>query len=254
MCAHRGFNTIAPENSMPAFGAAIALGAEEIEFDLWMAKDGTIVSSHDPWLSRVSTGYDAIWKYTYPELLQYDFGVKHGAEFTGLKVPTFEDILKKFACHTVMNIHIKSMDDVNPVPEEMLTEIIRLIDKYDCRKYSYFMSGNPAILGQLQQLAPDIVRCAGATNDPFEDLVDKAIKYDCKKIQLYQPHFKKNEPDYVAKTIKKAHDNNIVVNVFYADTVEEARHYLELGADTILTNDYQRVSAAADGFEKYLRR
>jgi len=35
VCAHRGFNTIAPENSMPAFGAAIALGAEEIEFDLW---------------------------------------------------------------------------------------------------------------------------------------------------------------------------------------------------------------------------
>jgi glycerophosphoryl diester phosphodiesterase len=254
MCAHRGFNTIAPENSMPAFGAAVALGAEEIEFDLWMATDGTIVSCHDPRLDRVSTGSGYIWKYSYEELLQYDFGIKHGPEFAGLKVPTFEDILKKFAYHTVMNIHIKSMDDINPVPEEMLTEIIRLIDKYDCRKYSYFMSGNPAILGQLQRLAPDIARCAGATNDPFEDLVDKAIKYECKKIQLFQPHFKKNEPDYVAKAIKKAHDNGVVVNVFYADTVEEARHYLELGADTILTNDYQRVSAAADGFEKYLRR
>ena len=32
VCAHRGFNTVAPENSMPAFGAAVALGAEEIEF------------------------------------------------------------------------------------------------------------------------------------------------------------------------------------------------------------------------------
>ena len=116
------------------------------------------------------------------------------------------------------------------------------------------MSGNPAILGQLQRLAPDIARCAGATNDPFEDLVDKAIKYECKKIQLYRPHFKKNEPDYIAKTIQKAHDNNVVVNVFYADDVEEARYYLELGADTILTNDYQRVSASAEGFAKYLRR
>ena len=254
MCAHRGFNTIAPENSMPAFGAAVALGAEEIEFDLWMATDGTIVSCHDPRLDRVSTGSGYIWKYSYEELLQYDFGIKHGPEFAGLKVPTFEDILKKFACHTVMNIHIKSMDDINPVPEEMLTEIIRLIDKYDCRKYSYFMSGNPEILGQLQRLAPDIARCAGATNAPFEDLVDKAIKYECKKIQLYKPHFKKNEPDYIAKAIQKAHDNNVVVNVFYADDIEEARYYLELGADTILTNDYQRVSAAADGFEKYLRR
>ncbi len=33
VCAHRGFNTIAPENTMPAFAASIALGAEEIEFD-----------------------------------------------------------------------------------------------------------------------------------------------------------------------------------------------------------------------------
>lgn len=38
-CAHRGFNVVAPENSMPAFGAAIALGAEEIEFDLWPTKE-----------------------------------------------------------------------------------------------------------------------------------------------------------------------------------------------------------------------
>ena len=40
VCAHRGFNTIAPENSLPAYGAAVAMGAEEIEFDLWFTKDG----------------------------------------------------------------------------------------------------------------------------------------------------------------------------------------------------------------------
>ena len=44
LCAHRGFNTVAPENSMPAFGAAVALGAEEIEFDIWSTKDGVLVS------------------------------------------------------------------------------------------------------------------------------------------------------------------------------------------------------------------
>ena len=56
LCAHRGFNTVAPENSMPAFGAAIALGAEEIEFDLRTTKDGVIVSIHDYLLDRVSDG------------------------------------------------------------------------------------------------------------------------------------------------------------------------------------------------------
>lgn len=56
VCAHRGFNSIAPENSMPAFGAAVAMGAEEIEFDIWSTKDGVLVSCHDATLERVSDG------------------------------------------------------------------------------------------------------------------------------------------------------------------------------------------------------
>jgi len=251
MCAHRGFNTIAPENSMPAFGAAIGMGAEEIEFDLWAAKDGTIVSIHDAKLDRVSDGSGYVWEHTYDELLKFDFGIKHGDEFRGLKIPTFEDILKKFACHVVMNVHIKHINDTDPISEDTLREIIRLIDKYDCRKYCYFMTGNPVMLEQLRALAPDICRCAGATNDPFEDLVDKAIATDSKKIQLYSPHFPQNAPDYVEKAIKKAHEHGIAVNVFYSDKYDESKHYLELGADCILTNDYGRVSKSADGFEKY---
>ena len=45
--------------------AAVALGAEEIEFDLWSTKDGVIVSCHDSTLERVSTGVGNIWDYTY---------------------------------------------------------------------------------------------------------------------------------------------------------------------------------------------
>lgn len=58
VCAHRGFHNIAPENSIPAFGAAVALGTDEIEFNLWITKDGKIVSRHDCSLERVSTGFE----------------------------------------------------------------------------------------------------------------------------------------------------------------------------------------------------
>ena len=44
--------------------------------------------------------------------------------------------------------------------------------------------------------------------------------------------------------IEKAHANGIKVNVFYADTVEFARELLDMGADTILTNDYLMMSEA----------
>ena len=60
LCAHRGFNTVAPENTMPAFGAAVALGADEIEFDVWETKDGVLVSAHDETLERVSDGVGKI--------------------------------------------------------------------------------------------------------------------------------------------------------------------------------------------------
>ena len=97
---------------MPAFGAAVAMGAEEIEFDLWTTKDGEIVSTHDPVLDRVSDGTGYVYDYTYEELLKYDFGAKYNEEFRGLRIVKFEDILKKFACHTIMNIHIKIVKSI----------------------------------------------------------------------------------------------------------------------------------------------
>ncbi|MBQ7257063.1 MAG: hypothetical protein IJS60_05155 [Abditibacteriota bacterium] len=243
MCAHRGFNTIAPENSMPAFGAAVALGAEEIEFDLWETKDHEIVSIHDPNLDRVSNGTGFVGNKTLKELKELDFGSVYSPEFEGLQIPTFEEILKKFTRLVIMNVHIKHVDDINPLPEEYLKKIIDLCKKYDCEKYVYFMTGNPAILRQLEDLAPHMERCAGATEDPKEDLVEKALKYGCKKIQLFSPHFEFNPPDYVEKAVEKAHKNGIKVNLFYSDDPKEAKMYLDLGVDTILTNDYHRVGS-----------
>ena len=243
ICAHRGFNTIAPENSMPAFGAAVALGAEEIEFDLWETKDHEIVSAHDGDLDRVSNGQGFIGLKTLSELRELDFGSVYSPEFEGLKIPTFEEILKKFARQVIMNVHIKHVDEINPLPEEYLNKIIDLCKKYDCEKHVYFMSGNPAILKQLEVLSPDIERCAGAAYDPKDDLVEKALKFGSKKIQLYSPHFEFNPPDYVEKAIEKAHKNGIKVNLFYSDDKEEAKKYIDLGVDTILTNDYNRVAS-----------
>ena len=74
VCAHRGFSTVAPENTMPSLGAAVAMGAEEIEFDIWSSSDGVLVSCHDSTLDRVSDGTGNIFDHTYEELLKLDFG------------------------------------------------------------------------------------------------------------------------------------------------------------------------------------
>lgn len=242
LCAHRGFNSVAPENSMPAFGAAVALGAEEIEFDLWPTKDGEVVSIHDSKLDRVSNGTGRVWEHTYEELAALDFGGKFGPAFGGLQIPKFADILKKFAGHAVMNIHIKSFNSTDPMPEEFLRKIVQLIKDYDCEKYCYFMTGNLAVMGQLKSIAPHIGRCIGAGGDPMRDMVAEAIRYEAQRIQLFKPHFDKREPDYLEKTVAEAHAKGILCNIFWSDDPAETRRYFELGIDTVLTNDYLQNS------------
>lgn len=241
LCAHRGFNTIAPENSMPAFGAAIALGAEEIEFDLWSTKDGVLVSCHDSTLDRVSNGSGKIFEHTYAELLELDFGVKHGEKFKGLKIPTFEEILQKFAGQVIMNIHVKIWD--KKFDDPMIEQIVSLIRKYDCEKHIYFMTTNDNIIRRVMEYAPDLKVCVGwnGNKEPMS-IVDRAIELGAYKVQLFKPYFNQ-------ESIDKAHAHGILCNVFWADDPEEAKQYFRMGIDTVLTNDYLPVyNAVKDEF------
>ncbi len=236
VCAHRGFNTIAPENSLPAFGAAVAMGAEEIEFDIWNTSDGVLVSCHDSTLDRVSDGHGKIYEHTYAELLELVFGAKHGEKFRGLKIPTFEEILQSFAGRVIMNIHVKIWD--NNFPDPMIEQIVGLIRKYDAQKHAYFMTANDEIIRQVMEYAPDIPCCVGwdRNKDPMS-MVNRAIELGAYKVQLYKPYF--NE-----ETVKKAHEHDILCNVFWSDDPEETKKFREMGIDTILTNDYNLVSQA----------
>ena len=242
LCAHRGFNTIAPENSLPAFGAAVALGAEEIEFDIWSTTDGVLVSSHDPILDRVSDGKGKIYEHTYEELLKLDFGVKYGEKFKGLKICTFEEILKKFAGRVVMNIHVKiwDMDFKDP----MIEKIVDTVRRYDAEKHVYFMTTNDKIIKAVMEYAPDIGVCVGwdGNEEPLS-IVDRAIALGAYKVQLFKPYFNQASVD-------KAHEHGIICNVFWSDDPEEAIKFREMGIDCILTNDYLSIKNALEKHEE----
>ena len=234
LCAHRGFSATAPENSLPAFGSAVSLGAAEIEFDLWWTKDGEIVSLHDATIDRVSDGTGKVFEKTYAELQAYDFGTKQrGAHFAGLRIIRFADILAKFSCHTLFNIHVKP----DRLSDDQIRQLLRLIDDYDARRHVYFMTGSAPLIRSLTRLAPDIPVCLGAGGRSFMKHVEDAVALKCWGIQLFKGRFDE-------ETVKAAKAAGLRVNVFWSDNPEEARRYLEMGVDTILTNDYQPISAA----------
>ena len=233
-CAHRGFPAVAPEGTMPGFGAAVALGAQEIEFDVWWTKDGELVVSHDRSLERCSDGTGLVTDYTYEELLKFDFGAKFGNDsYKGLRIPKFEEVLAQFACRVIMNIHIKTGNNKLVYNVDLIKKIAALIHKYGCEKYCYFMTGNDILLKQLAQYAPGIKRCVGAGDEP-DRIVDRAIEMGCEKVQLFLEHAS-------AEMTAKAHEHGIICNVYYADTEKRAREYLDMGCDVILTNDCNNI-------------
>ena len=233
VCAHRGFNSVAPENSLPAFGAAVALGAQEIEFDLWPTSDGEIVVCHDPVLDRVSNGTGRIYEHTYAELMQLDFGTKFNERFAGLKIPTFEEVLERFARTVIMNIHVKIWD-LN-FKDRMFDKIISLVRKYNCENHIYFMTASDVIIRELATVAPDLKCCLGwSGKENGMEHVDRAIAAGAYKIQFFKPNYSK-------EAIDKAHANGIICNMFWSDDPDEAEKMLDMGIDVILTNDFFRV-------------
>ena len=100
--AHRGVSTENPENTMPAFIAAMEQGYKIIELDVDVTKDLQFVLLHDNSINRTGRYEDGspiteqirISDITYEEALQYDFGMWFSKKFKGVKIPLFEEVLK----------------------------------------------------------------------------------------------------------------------------------------------------------------
>ena len=139
-----------------------------------------------------------------------------------------------------MNIHLKTSGE----KPEYLDKVVSLIKKYDCEKYVYFMSGDDELLERLQKEYPQIPRCCGGGIGKWE-IVERAVKYDCKKLQFVKGYFNQEMVD-------KAKTNGIITNVFWSDDEEETEAFLNMGIDVILTNDYNRISKIVEKREKYI--
>ena len=231
LCAHRGFPAVAPENSLAAYGAAVALDASEIEVDLWWTKDGEPVTTHDPRIDRVSNGTGHVTNLTYAALCELDFGEKvKGPHFKGLKIVHFRDLLRKLACQTIFNIHFKQHPS-----EERLQAFVELVREYGAAKHVFFQIDIESLHPVLERLAPEIARYQG--RGAWFDIVDRAIKYRCKGVQCYKKCCN-------AEVVKKAHEAGLIVNLFWSNEPEEARELFMWGIDCLMTDDYQPISFA----------
>ena len=123
--------------------------------------------------------------------------------------------------------------------------IAALLRQYGCEHHCYMMSTSDKCLAEFHDVAPDIERCVGWDGEEHDmrRMVDRAVKLGVKKIQLFKPFFNQDTVDY-------AHANGIRCNIFWADDPREACRYIDMGMDTVLTNDYLQVSNAIKKHQK----
>jgi glycerophosphoryl diester phosphodiesterase len=154
--AHRGgISDGYPENTMAAFRRAMAIGADVIELDLRVTKDGQLVVLHDESLDRTTSGSGLVTDFTLAELKKLDAGGKE-------PVPTYEEVLQ-----LVAKTGTRLLLDIKNSPLIDKGEIIRLTEKYQAGSNVIFGVRNLDDFVTFHQLNPEILTL-GFVTTPFE--------------------------------------------------------------------------------------
>lgn len=109
IAAHRGYHVIAPENSVAAINAAVALGIEMVELDVRTTKDGILILMHDATLSRTTSGSGTVAETNYAQLEDLLLLTDDG-ETTTYTIPTLEQALKAAKGKIFVDLDVKVAD------------------------------------------------------------------------------------------------------------------------------------------------
>ena len=107
--AHRGASGYAPENTLEAFALAITQGADGIELDVQLTKDGIPVVIHDETIDRVTEKKGWVKDYTLKELKELTVLKNKFPEYSAAKIPTLEEVLDAVKASGIqVNIELKT--------------------------------------------------------------------------------------------------------------------------------------------------
>jgi glycerophosphoryl diester phosphodiesterase len=112
--AHRGASREAPENTLPAFELAWEQGADAIEGDFHLTKDGKVVCLHDRDTGKVADRKLEVSQSTLAELRTLDVGRKTGAQFRGTFIPTIAEVFATVPGRKKIYVEIKCGPEIIP--------------------------------------------------------------------------------------------------------------------------------------------
>lgn len=232
--ANRGASAYAPENTLEAFELAARMGADGVELDVHMTRDGELVVAHDEEVGRVANGFGLICNMTLPELKKLRFNKTH-PEYESATIPTLREVYELLK---PLGLNINTELKTSRIRYEHIEEkCVRLADEMGMTDRVLYSSFNRASLILLKRMDPRAR--VGLLRTPVGKLNDRKVVDPWDMAQLLgidaiHPHFTEllmyNEAD-------KAHAKGMQVNVWTVNEEADIRKSLEAGAD-MLIGDY----------------
>lgn len=235
--AHRGGADDAPENTLVAFAAAVALGYRYLETDVHLTRDGVLVAFHDARLDRVTDRRGAIAELEIAEVEAADAGHRFscdgGRSFPfrdcGVRVPRLEALLSRWPRCRV---------NIDPKTDACVAPLIALVDRLGAWERVCIGSFSDRRLRRVRRLsqgractsmgpcAVAVARMASASGSmPRQGA-------DCVQVPLRRGRI----PIVTARFVRAAHRAQLPVHVWTVDDEPTMQRLLDLGVDGIMTN------------------
>ncbi|PCC71253.1 glycerophosphoryl diester phosphodiesterase [Nannocystis exedens] len=239
--AHRGGGLLRPEETLPAFEHALAVGADVLEFDVHASSDGVLVAMHDATVDRTTDGTGAIKAQTLDELRALDAGYRFtpdgGQTFPyrgmGLQIPTLDEILEQFPDSYYL-IEIKQTDP--PIVDGLLAAL----EQHAALERVVVASGDLETIMAVRAAAPEV----------FTSLSTPEV------LDLY---LKVGSPEYVAparfvhspwdltsaELVTFAHELGLKVHPWTVNEEDRMVDLIGRGVDGIMTDDPALLATVA---------
>jgi glycerophosphoryl diester phosphodiesterase len=223
--AHRGASALAPENTIAAFERAVELGADAIEFDIHLSRDGELVVIHDDTLDRTTDGSGPVRERRLGELMRLDAGRWFGEGFAGQRIPSLDEVLDRFAGKVALALEIKAGSTFFPGIEEKVISALReraAIDQAAVASFDHYA------LRRLKEIEPTIRTAALLVGRPVSL---SALAGPAKADGLAL------EASFVTKTeVEACRASGLQLAVWVVNDPAQMRHFIRLGVDGIITD------------------
>ncbi len=235
--AHRGGSALAPENTVAACDLGVAAGADGLELDVHLSRDGMVVVHHDRTLERTTDLAGPIAARTADELAAADAGrhFERAGDFPfrgrGIGVPTLAQVLARYPALPVI-IEAKVNTD------EMAAALVETLRRADAIPRACIGSFGLRVLRAIRRR-----ETALATSAAREEVRWALYRSRCRWPVARAPYGGYQVPEWAGSThvvtrrfVAHAHRANLAVQVWTVDRDDEARRLLGWGVDGLITD------------------